>query len=269
MATSRQILERALVPSELAGMSVDGEERLRVHRSMLDRKPMLAEVFRECHEACMDCDRRWFGSTEGLRIELGAGVAPARNTYPDVLATDVVPGQDLDRTLDAQAMNLPDGSVRALYGQNCFHHFPDPARFLSEAERVIAPGGGVVLIEPYYGPVASWMYKRLFASEDFDKNMSGWQTDATGPMTGANQALSYIVFERDRAEFERRFPRLELVEAFPLGNYLRYLLSGGLNFRPLVPNRVAPVLKRIEGWLGPLRSTLALHHVIVLRRTEG
>jgi hypothetical protein len=54
-------------------------------------------------------------------------------------------------------------------------------------------------------------------------------------MEGANQALSYIVFERDRERFERLFPDLEIVEQSWIANYPRYLLSGGLNFRQLLP----------------------------------
>jgi SAM-dependent methyltransferase len=261
-----RLLQRLLALPETADLDIDGPDRLEVHAAVLRRKPMLAAVFRECHELMLHLDRRTFGETPGLRVELGAGVAPIAATFPEVLATDVVPGAGLDAVLDAQRLDLPDGSVRALYGQNCFHHFPDPLRFLAEAERVVAPGGGVLLIEPYYGPFASVVFRRLFASEEFDKRMSGWTTDATGPMQGANQAISYIVFIRDRSRFERELPGLELVETFPLDNYLRYLLSGGLNFRQLVPTSAAPVLRAIERALRPARRLLALHHVIVLRR---
>ncbi len=260
------MLQRLLTLPETANLDVDGVNRLEVHAAVLRRKPMLAAVFRECHELMLRVDRRTFGDTHGLRVELGAGVAPIARTFPDVLATDVVPGDGLDAVLDAQCLDLPDGSVRALYGQNCFHHLSDPLKFLVEAERVVAPGGGVILIEPYYGPLASVVFPRLFASEDFDKTMPGWTSAATGPMHGANQALSYIVFNRDRARFEREVPRLELVETFPLGNYIRYLLSGGLNFRQLVPTSTQPALRALESALRPARRTLALHHVIVLRR---
>lgn len=260
------MLKRFLALPEIGEVDVDGVNRLEVHAAVLERKPLLAAVFRDCHELMLSVDRRTFGDTPGLRVELGAGVAPIAMTFPEVLATDVVAGPGLDAVLDAQDLDLADGSVRALYGQNCFHHFPDPLKFLAEAERVVAPGGGVVLIEPYYGPVASWLYKRLFASEDFDKSMPGWKSQATGPMHGANQALSYVVFERDRALFERELPKLELVETFPLGNYLRYLLSGGLNFRQLVPSFTEPALRALESALSPARRVLALHHVIVLRR---
>ena len=96
--------------------------------------------------------------------------------------------------------------------------------------------------------------------------MSGWQSSATGSMEGANQALSYIVFVRDRTVFERGHPGLELVRSQPLDNWVRYLLSGGLNFRQLVPSRSERALKAIEQALHPARRALALHHVIVLRR---
>ena len=265
------MLQRVLALPETADLDVDGANRLEVHAAVLRRKPMLAAVFRECHELMLEADRRTFGDTPGLRVELGAGVAPISGTFPEVLATDVVPGPGLDRVLDAQDMDLPDGSVRALYGQNCFHHLPDPLRFLTEAERVVAPGGGVVLIEPYYGPVASVVFKRLFASEEFDKAMPGWTSQASGPMQGANQALSYIVFVRDRALFERELPSLELTETFPLTNYVRYLLSGGLNFRQLVPSFTEPALRALESALRPARrrSRAAPHGRAAPARVTG
>jgi SAM-dependent methyltransferase len=260
------MLSRLLALPETVGLDLEGPDRLAVHAAVLARKPLLAGVFREDHELLMDIDRRRFGSTPGLRVELGAGVAPVAKTFPEVLATDVVPGEGLDRVLDAQQMELEDGSVRALYGQNCFHHFPDPLLFLREAERVLAPGGGVVLIEPYDGPAASLLYKRLFASEGFDKSMPGWKSGAGGAMQGANQALSYIVFMRDRELFEAQLPGLELVETDPLQNWVRYLLSGGLNFRSLAPSWSAGALRALERVLAPARRLLGLHQVVVLRR---
>jgi hypothetical protein len=98
--------------------------------------------------------------------------------------------------------------------------------------------------------------------------MPGWNVPMGGPMNGANQALSYIVFSRDRALFTQRYPQLEIVQEAPLTNYVRYLVSGGLNFRQLAPDFVIPMLKLVEDLLYPLRRQLALHHVIVVRRND-
>lgn len=112
-------------------MDVDGGERLELHGKVLERKRMLREVFVEFHHAFHRLADRYF-KVEGLEVELGAGIAPMRHSYPEVLATDIVSTEQLDMALDAEAMSLDDHSVRAFYGQNCFHHFPHPDRFFTE-----------------------------------------------------------------------------------------------------------------------------------------
>lgn len=246
-------------------VNIDGEDRLVAHSRMLARKQMLREVFTEFHHTFRMLDEKYF-SAPGTRIELGAGIAPIRDSYSDVLATDVVPGPHLDRVLDAENMNLPDGSVRVIYGQNCFHHFPHPDRFFSELDRVLALGGGVILLEPYYGPFAIFLFKRLFKTEGFDKEFPLWETPVVGPMSGANQALSYIVFVRDRADFERKHPRLKIVHQELCQNHFKYLLSGGLNFRQLVPDWMGPAINFFQATLSPFNRWLSLHHIVVIRK---
>ncbi len=246
-------------------IDVDGVDRLAIHGRMLARKPILRAVFAEFHHLFDRLDKKWLTGS-GPRIEIGAGVSPIRDTYPDVLATDIVPSARLDRVLDAQEMALADGSVRAVFGQNCFHHFPHPDRFFRELERVLSPGGGAILLEPYHGPFASFLFKRMFRTEGYDKAYPSWETPATGPMNGANQALSYIVFSRDRHMFESSYPGLKIVHQEPCSNYLKYLVSGGLNFRQLCPDWMAPAIGALQWAMSPLDRWLALHHVVVLRK---
>ncbi len=246
-------------------INIDGEDRLTAHRRMLSHKQVLRDVFLDFHLLFRKLDEKYF-LAEGKRIEIGAGIAPIRDTFPDVLATDIVRGDHLDRVLDAENMDLPDNSVRVIYGQNCFHHFPHPDQFFSELDRVLAPGGGAILLEPYYGPFASFLYKRLFKTEGFDKEFPSWETPVTGPMNGANQALSYIIFQRDRAIFERKHPALKIVHQQVCHNHLKYLVSGGLNFRQLLPNWVVPAVGILQFILRPLDRWLALHHVVVIRK---
>jgi SAM-dependent methyltransferase len=229
---------------------------------------MLREVFTEFHHTLHKLDQK-FLKADGLKIELGAGVKPIRDSYPEVLATDVIDSPQLDQVLNAEDMNLKNGSVSVLFGQNCFHHFPHPDSFFKEANRVLSVGGGVILLEPYYGPFASFLFKRLFRTEGFDKDFSSWETPVRGPMNGANQALSYIVFIRDKLEFEKRYPTLKIVHLELCGNYLKYLVSGGLNFRQLLPDWITPVINLFQLVLFPLNRWLSLHHIIIIKKVEG
>lgn len=249
----------------IESIDVNDNDRLEAHRKMLSGKPLLKEVFKEFHHSFRQIDEKHFTGT-GQRVELGAGIAPVRDSYPDVLATDVVYSPRLDQVLDSENMSLADSSVRAIYGQNCFHHFPHPDRFFTELDRVLSPGGGAILLEPYYGPFASFLYKRLFKTEGFDKAYPSWETPTNGPMNGANQALSYIVFVRDKTDFINKYPNLTIVHEELCQNHLKYLLSGGLNFRQLAPNWMRPVINITQSLFSIFNRWTALHHIVVIRK---
>lgn len=257
-----------LAEPDVVGCPMDGQERFEAHRCVLARKTLIRDVFVEFHRVFRDLDAR-FLSGSGHVIELGAGVYPVRETTPGVVATDVVAAPHLDRVLDAEAMELPDSCVRAFYLQNVFHHFPRPSRFFHELERTLLPGGGAIIIEPHAGPLAALLYPRLFNTERYDRMDPEWEAAATGPMTGANQALSHLIFDRDLERFVREHPTLEIVHRDVLDNWLRYLVSGGLNFRSLLPGSAGGTVRRVERMLRPLRNLLGLHRVIVLRRRSG
>jgi methyltransferase family protein len=261
------MLRNSLIDPAIADMDVDSFERITIHREILARKRMIREVFFDLYAKQAELDRRYFDGEAGLRVEIGAGSSMLKSVIPDVESTDIVYSPTLDCVADA--MNLPyrDNSLRAIFGIHCFHHLDDPFKFLSELDRVCRPGGGAVLVEPYFGPVSSFIHKRLYPTEFFDKSGPLVRPPA-GPMSGANQALSYIVFVRERQAFERSFPRLQVVHMEPLPNYIRYFVSGGINFRQLLPDATIPLLKAAESTLSFLSPLLAIHHVLVLRKKK-
>ena len=88
-------------------------------------------------------------------------------------------------------------------------------------------------------------------------------------MLDSNQALSWIVFVRDRNRFERLFPEL-VIERLAFTPWFTYLVSGGVTMRNFVPDFLGPLLNCIEWLLTPLRPIFALHwHICVRRRSPG
>jgi len=263
------IVTRGATESSLgasSGFDPDTVERLLAHDEVLQSKPEIVEVFQEIHHEFLALEAEHSRCSASTRVELGSGIFPLSNTDPDVLASEVVAEASVDLVFDGTRMPFADQSVSTLFLQNVFHHFGEPTEFFDEALRVLPPGGLVVLFEPYHGLASQLMYPRLFATETFDKKMPGWSVQTDGPMVGANQALSYIVFVRDRSQFERRFQDLEIASARPFTNWPRYLASGGLNFRRILPRKAFPALKALEPRLGRVHEILGLHQFIVLRR---
>ena len=253
--------------SSTNNIDINGADRLKVHSKILSRKPLLRKVLAEFHNILQRLDEIYLNGN-GLRIELGAGIAPMRESFPDVLATDVIDAPNLDKIFDAESVDLIDKSVRVFFAQNCFHHFPHSDMFFEELDKVLAPGGGLILVEPYYGSFASVLYKRLFSTEGFDKSYPSWETPVSGPMNGANQALSYIVFKRDRADFDRMYPNLKIIHQECVNNYLKYLLSGGLNFKQLCPDFLSSIIGFVQWCLMSFNHLFLLHHVIIIRKVQ-
>ena len=89
------------------------------------------------------------------------------------------------------------------------------------------------MIEPWVTPWSRFVYTN-FHHEPFEPTSPSWELDPGRPLSAANGALPWIVFERDRQMFDRQFPTLHIVSLDPLMP-LRYLLSGGVSIRSAVP----------------------------------
>ena len=258
-----------LIDPRVRDLDADGTDFSIAHRSILLRKRMLRELFRKFYAECRAADLRYFGSCKGMQLEIGSGSSIIKEFYPEVITSDIKPLPFVDLVLNAHHFPFRDESLRAVYGINVFHHIASPRSFFLELRRVLQPGGGAVLIEPYHGPCARWLFRHLHKTETYDMGAPGWEADAAaGSSTKANQALSYVVFTRDRARFEVAFPDLRILSQKP-HTHLWYLASGGVNFRQLAPTWTTPLIRGVEFLLRPFNRWLALQHLIVLRKGEA
>lgn len=260
-------LRHWLYDPNVRNVDVDDNALLAIHSSVLREKRLLRSAFETFYrDMSAFCDR--YFPVPGAEIELGTGAGFFKSLRPALQTSDVRKGPNIDMELDAQAMALPDDSVRCIYAINVFHHLPDPERFFNELVRVLRPGGGCILIEPHGGCSSASLHRHLHNDEHFDTAAQGWKTtEIGGPLSGANQALAHIVFQRDLRRFNDLYgDSLEIVYRGYELNALRYLLSGGLNFRQLVPSFMASPLTMLESLLGALARFWSLHQVIVIRK---
>lgn len=162
-----------------------------------------------------------------------------------MVTSDVLPYDDVDRVVDGTAMPFADGELRFIGMLNVFHHIPDPAAFLAEAQRCLMPGGRMLIVDQHVGFLSKPILTHAH-HEPFRPDAQEWAFDSTGPLSGANGALAWIVFQRDLARTRRDYPELELVHYTP-HTPLRYWLAGGLKSWSLLnrhSGRVAAGLDR-------------------------
>jgi len=230
------------------------ELRLRVIRS----KAFLRRLYGE-----------WYGSiaatfAPGARVlELGSGAGFLKEYIPGLITSEVFPAAGVSLVTDAQAIALADAALDGIVMTDVLHHVPDCLAFFREAARVVKPGGSVAMIEPWNTSWSRLVYQRLH-HEPFDLDVREWTFPAGGPLSGANGAMPWVVFERDRRLFAERCPEWRIVGIRPMMP-IAYLLSGGVSFRSFVPGWAYAPVRCLERWSG-LETTQAMFAAIILTR---
>ena len=89
------------------------------------------------------------------------------------------------------------------------------------------------MLEPWVTPWSRFVYRWLH-HEPFHPDMKDWEFQSSGPISSANGALPWIVFQHDREKFVCEFPEWHIREIY-LNTPIRYLISGGVSMRSLMP----------------------------------
>ena len=240
------------------GRDIDSPEMTHLRRQIIRDKPFLRRIYEEWY--------RWILASlpagPGRVLEIGSGAGFLSDYIPELLTSDVfyVPGLSL--VMDAGRIPLASGSLRAIVMTNVLHHIPNPRAFFLDAARCVGGGGAIIMMEPWNTRWSAWIYSHLH-HEPFSPNATGWEFPASGPLSGANGALPWILFERDHKQFAAEFPKWSLESVTPQMPF-RYLMSGGLSYRSLAPGFSYGIVRSLESKLG---SSSAMFAGIVLRRT--
>jgi SAM-dependent methyltransferase len=253
------VLERLLGHPATRGLDLDDPATTAIRREVVRSKPFLKAVYDE-----------WYGlmlarlpDVEGSLLELGAGGGFLKERQGDVITSEVFPVPGIDRVVDAQRLPFEDSSLRAILMTNVFHHIPDVALFLTEAERTLVPGGRIIMVEPWNTWWSRFVHRHLHV-EPMMPDVAAWEFPASGPVSSANAALPWIVTARDRDKLESEW-RLRVIETRPFMPF-RYLASGGVSLRSLQPRWTFNAWKAAEGgWVG---SRMAVFALIVVGRIQ-
>ena len=244
----------------LRGVDLDDPATTLLHRRIIQSKPFLKRLYLEFYSHL----GREVPDPDVKRIvELGSGGGFIKEIYPSVITSEILQLDGVDVVFSALQMPFASATVDAFFMIDVFHHVPDSARLLSELERCLKPGGTVVLIEPANTLWSRFCYTR-FHHEAFDPQ-AGWTLEEGRALSCANGALPWIVFLRDRDRLRRDAPGLRVTEIRP-HTPIRYLASGGLSMRQLVPNWAFVPLTVFEHLLSALNPLVGMFYKIVIRK---
>lgn len=260
MASFPEALRGLLAHPLLRGLDLDDPRTTEVRREIIRSKPFLRRLYDDWYR----CIAEQVPRDAAPVLEVGSGAGYLEHFVEGLVTSEVFFCSRVKLVADAMQLPFSAASLGAIVMIDVLHHIPDVRRFLQEAVRCLRPDGTIVMIEPWVSTWSRIIWRRLH-HEPFLPDSATWSIAASGPLSGANGALPWIVFERDLAVFTKEFPELTLKSVRPMMPF-RYLVSGGVSMRTLMPAFSYGIWATLERILEPWSRRLAMFAVIVIGR---
>jgi SAM-dependent methyltransferase len=222
-------------------------ELIAQHRAIWKTKPVLRVVYTNYYQKII----LW--SKEGRSLEIGGGSGNLKEFSANVVSTDITKTSWLDAVADAQLLPFPNDTFTNIVMVDVMHHIEQPRLFLSEAERLLEPGGRIIMVEPAITLLSAPFYKWLHP-EPVDMKADPLAKILPNPKRSpfdSNQAIPTLLCGRDLERVNLNFPDLKLktIEKF---DFFAYPLSGGFRRWSLIPAWAVPGILKLEDLISPL-----------------
>ena len=236
--------------------------RLEEYRSRWVKKHALRKVYQDLYK------RMAAASLPGKSLEIGAGIGNLELQIENLFRIDIQKSPDVHVVADAHYLPFGNNTFSNVILFDVLHHLECPLIFLAEAERVLIPGGRVIMIEPGITPLSRLLYS-LGHEEPVDMT---WDPRVPcKPRRGkdpyeSNQAIPTLLFKKYFHVLGESAISLNILENHWLSLF-SYPLSGGFKAWSLIPDSwVDPLLKIEEKLLPRLGRIMAFRLMIVLKK---
>jgi SAM-dependent methyltransferase len=254
------LLRRLLAHPLTASLDLDDPATTELRRQIIASKPFLKAIYIEWYSLLAAS----LPPGEGAVLELGSGAGFCSQFIPGLITSEIFACPSVQMVINAAQLPFSGNSLRAIVMTNVLHHLPDVRSFFGEALRSLRRDGQILMIEPWVTSWSRFVYTR-FHHEPFDPEVADWSFRASGPLSGANGALPWMLFERDRSRFLQEFPQFTIEQARPFLPF-RYLVSGGVGLRSLTPGFTHAAWAKLERALQWWMPRLGMFAFISLRK---
>lgn len=243
------------------GLDIDDPGTTQIRRNIIQKKAFLRRIYEEWYTllvTSLPADQ------DGGVLEIGSGAGFLKDFIPEAISSEIffLPGVDI--VLDGCELPFKERTLRGILMTDVFHHLTKPRNFLREATRCVKPRGVIAMVEPWLTPMSCWVYQNLH-HEPFRPDAKEWGSQRNGPLSEANGALPWIIFQRDSELFLSEFPQWKIQTIEPLMPF-RYVVSGGISLRSLQPGWSYGIWCKTEEILKPVWDKIAMFARIVIKR---
>ena len=234
------------------------------YQNSWNKKPVLRAIYSDLYQKIENV------ALAGDTLEIGGGIGNFKIGSSRIIRSDIQHSEGLDVVADAQTLPFDNEVFSNIVLFDVLHHLQCPLLFFAEAQRILKPGGRVIMVEPGITPVSKFLYK-MGHEEPVEM---GWdmndpcKVDADKDPYDSNQAIPTILFKRDPQLF------LSAVKGFKINSsdwlsLFAYPLSGGFKSWSLMPYSWVRTILKIEEKLLPILGRLMAFRLMVVLEKDG
>jgi len=242
------------------GLGIDDPSTTHLRKRIIREKQFLRRIYEEWYSLFAQA----LPAGPEPVLELGSGGGFTKDFVSGLIKSEVFFCPGVDTVLNGQQLPFDRNTLRGIVMTNVLHHLSEVRLFFYEASRCIRSDGIIAMIEPWVTNWSQFVYARLH-HEPIMANARQWEFPSTGPLSSANSALAWIIFKRDRQQFEREYPEWSILSIQPFMPF-RYLVSGGVSLRSLMPGWTFDSWRRLEYLLSPWMKHFAMFAKVILKR---
>ncbi len=229
-----------------------------------ERKPLLRAIYAGFYERI---GRHIRSEVPGRVVEIGSGIGNLKATFPEAIATDLFPNTWLDLVCDGYELPFRPGTVSHLILFDVFHHLEVPRAFLRESGRVLAPGGRIIIFDPYVSLCSYGAYEWGHHEKTNLRRPINQATELARPRsyyTGQGNATRLFF----RGECQGWLAGWQVVsyEAFAAFSYLG---SGGFSKPACYPESWLETLRKVDRFLSRWPRVFGGRCLITLERAQS
>ena len=178
-------------------------------------------------------------------IEVGSGAGFSKlYIKKNIILTDAVKNPWIDKMVDATDMNFNDNSIDVIIASHTIHHFYNPAKFFLECQRVLKPGGKILISEIHTSFFMRALLK-IMKQEGYSYEPNVFSEEAVcndpNDLWSANCAIPVLLFT-ERNTFNSHFSKL-YIQSLSYSEFFLFPLSGGVISKIKVPELSKRTLK--------------------------
>jgi hypothetical protein len=206
-----------------------------------DRKPILHEVYKTWWRTILP-----FLNTGCPTIEIGSGSSRMKEIFPDLITSEFEKVDGIDFCADAHRLPLRASVKKNIVMIDVFHHLRNPHQVLDEFSAVANTGDRLVLLETYISLFSYIAYKFIHHEPVvFGENVTKRGEKDDLMFERPNQCRAQLIFFREKEFFQSNYPELKIIDVKYL-DFLGYPLSGGFNYRSLIPIFLFRLIQKVE-----------------------